>query len=159
MIVQIEFVPMDRVPIERYIELNTHPEVRRLMPLASESLSEAECRAWVTGKCAQWEENGYGPLAILVEGEFAGWGGLQKHHDDADLGLVLHPRFWGFGPSVARRMIEFAFQSLDVPSLIVLLPPARTRTRALLRAGFVRDGEEEIGGNVFLRYRLHRTAS
>jgi RimJ/RimL family protein N-acetyltransferase len=156
--VKIDFVPMDLVPVERYIELNTHPEVRRLMPLASDSMTYEVAEVWRAGKCAQWQENGYGPWAILVDAQFAGWGGLQKHHEDADLGIVLHPDHWGIGPVVAKRMIEFAFATLSVPSLIVLLPPERKRVRALVRWGFVREGEEEIGGNRFVRYRLARPA-
>jgi len=148
---------MGEVPIAGYLELNNHPDVKRLMPLASQEMTASECREWVQAKEAQWQQNGYGPWAIYVNGQFAGWGGLQRHNQDADLGLVLHPKFWGIGPSVARQMIGYAFRTLDVPSIIILFPPERTRTRGVERMGFVRDGEEDIDGHSFIRFRLARS--
>jgi hypothetical protein len=40
-----------------------------------------------------WEE-WHGPWAFIVDGKFAGWGGLQPEEGDADLELVLHPDYW-----------------------------------------------------------------
>lgn len=34
-------------------------------------------------------------LGFFVDGQFAGWGGLQQEDGDADLALVLHPDYWG----------------------------------------------------------------
>ena len=43
-----------------------------------------------------WDEHGYGPWAFIINGEFAGWGGLQPEQGEADFALVLHPDFWGW---------------------------------------------------------------
>jgi len=43
-------------------------------------------------------------------------------------------------------------------SVTVLLPPTRTRVRGLLRLGFAEDGEIEVGGERFLRFRLVKKA-
>ena len=101
-----------------------------------------------------WAEHGYGPWAILVDGELAGWGGLQPEGDDADLGLVLHPRRWGAGRAIYERMIAYAFGALRADSVIVLLPPSRVRVAGVLRLGFRPDGAVDVGGERFVRYRL-----
>jgi [ribosomal protein S5]-alanine N-acetyltransferase len=40
-------------------------------------------------KDGQWQRHGYGPWAVLVEGEFAGWGGFRREEYGVDYALVL----------------------------------------------------------------------
>lgn len=54
------------------------------------------------GKGCQWQQYGYGPWAFEIDQQFAGWGGLQYEEGDADLALVLHPKFWGSGKEVLQ---------------------------------------------------------
>jgi len=133
------------------------PRVRRLMPLSADGFDAAACGRFVAGKEAMWAEHGYGPWAFFVAGEFAGWGGLQPEGGDADLGIVLHPNYWGYGKLIYDRLLTHAFGPMNLDSITILLPPERTRTRAVLRLGFQRDGEVELGGVRFLRYRLHKS--
>jgi ribosomal-protein-alanine N-acetyltransferase len=100
-----------------------------------------------------WAEHGYGPWAFFIDGQFAGWGGLQPEGPDADLGIVLHPRFWGLGYALSREILRRAFAEMGHKSVIVLLPPSRTRVRALKRLGFEDDGEVVLSGERFMRYR------
>lgn len=153
---QIEFARLTRVAIPDLVALFNHADVRRHLPLATGEFSDAMCARFVAAKERIWVEHGYGPWAFLVDGRFAGWGGLQPEAGDADLGLVLHPEFWGIGPVVCRKILQEAFGRPGRESVIVLLPPTRTRIRAVLRAGFRPDGEIEIAGERFVRYRLLR---
>jgi hypothetical protein len=89
----------------------------------------------------------------MVGGQLIGWGGLQPEAGDVDLGLVLHPHFWGLGRVLYERLLVEAVEVLRVASVIVLLPPSRVRTSGLRRLGFVPDGEAEVGGTRFLRFR------
>lgn len=75
------------------IALHTDPRVLRHMPLAGGDLDESACEKWVESKERQWEINGYGPWAFLFDGNSAGWGGLQLENGDADLALVLSPKY------------------------------------------------------------------
>ena len=125
------------------------------MPLTKDDFSEADCRAFIAGKEALWREHGYGPWAFRAGGAFAGWGGLQPEDGEADLGLVLHPDFWGWGKRIYDEILSRGFIEMDFASIIVLLPPTRTRVRALSRLGFAQDGELVICGERFIRYRLH----
>jgi RimJ/RimL family protein N-acetyltransferase len=141
-------------PIDIVVLMN-HPRVREHMPLTQDDFAEADAQAFVQGKERLWQEHGFGPWAFFIDGQFAGWGGVQPEEGEADLALVLHPNFWGAGGPIAREVLRRAFEEFGFPSVIVLFPPTRTRIRALFRLGFVEDGELELNGERFLRYRLH----
>ncbi len=150
----LSFVSLDAIAPERLVALHANPQVRRHLPLATDDFDLATCRRWIADKQALWAQHGYGPWAILVDGQFAGWGGLQPEGDDADLALVLDPRHWGRGPSVVRRMLRWAFTQRGLPSVTALLPPSRVRLGALRRLGFEPSGVARVGGLAFARFRL-----
>ena len=151
---RLEFKRMSEVDNAEYIALNLNPLVRRQMPLTGGSFGEKECQEWVASKEKQWDEHGYGPWAFIIDGKFAGWGGLQYENGDADLGLVLHPDYWGTGKVIYEEIIKRAFGEMKLESVTILLPPSRIRIKGILRLGFREDGEVEIEGERFIRYRL-----
>lgn len=150
----IVFKRLSEVDRADLIDLMNHPQVRRHLPLAKGSFGPAECEEFIAAKERLWEEHGYGPWAIEVDGEFAGWGGLQPEGEDVDLGLVLHPKSWGLGRILYREFISLAFDKLGFESVTVLLPLSRTRVSGVLELGFEIDGEVDIAGQRFTRYRL-----
>jgi RimJ/RimL family protein N-acetyltransferase len=154
----VTLVRLSEVDPAALVDLINDPRVRRHMPLATGAFTMADCAGWVAGKEAMWREHGYGPWAFRIGGEFAGWGGLQPEDGDADLALVLRPAFWGHGRAVAERVLQEAFTTHDLPSVTVLLPPTRATAAALRRAGFEPDGEADVDGRRFLRFRLTSAA-
>lgn len=124
------------------------------MPLTKDGFDEADCERFVAGKERLWQEHGYGPWALFIDDKFAGWGGLQPEGDDADLVLVLLPDYWGKGRAIYEEIVARAFGEMGFGSVTALLPPTRTRAGGLMRLGFEPDGEVEISGERFLRYRL-----
>lgn len=154
----IEFRRLPGVALAELAALFNHPGVRRHLPLARGDFTEEMCARFVRAKEAMWADHGYGPWAFFVDGAFAGWGGLQPEDGDADLGLVLHPAHWGAGPRLAREILRRAFAEMSMESVIVLLPPSRTRIRAIRRLGFQPDGEAVLSGERFLRFRLRNPA-
>jgi ribosomal-protein-alanine N-acetyltransferase len=141
------------------VALMSDPRVVRHMPLAKEPFDDAACARFVDGKEKQWEDNGYGPWAFVLDGVFAGWGGFQKEGNDADLALVLAPAWWGRGPELYRTMLEVGFRpsrdgGFGFESVIILLPPSRTRLKALNRMGFSHEGTIDYLGEPFLKFRL-----
>ena len=151
----ITFKRLTEVDEADLVELMNHPLVRRQMPLTSDNFTENDAQNFVEGKERLWAEHGYGPWAFFVDGAFAGWGGLQPEEGDADLGLVLHPNYWGKGKVIYDEIIRRAFGEMGFGSVTILLPPSRTRVRGMARLGFEQDGELEIGGERFIRYRLY----
>lgn len=155
----IEFKRLTDVGSHDLIAVNSNPLVLHHMPLSDGSFDEEKCRAWVAEKELQWDMHGYGPWAFLVDGAFAGWGGLQYEEGDADLALVLRPDYWGVGKAIYSKIIDQAFSQLGLESVTILLPPTRTRIKGVLRLGFVPDGEITMGDERFLRFRLHKDAA
>ena len=154
----IEFKRLSEVDKADLIDLMNDPRVRRQMPLTTDNFSDVDCDGFVAAKEQLWVEHGYGPWAFVVDGRFAGWGGLQPEHDDVDLALVLHPHAWGLGKHIYDEIIRRAFGEMGFESVTILFPPSRTRIKGILRLGFQPDGDVEIGGERFIRYRLHKSA-
>ncbi|EPF88219.1 hypothetical protein GCM10025882_27070 [Acinetobacter gyllenbergii] len=153
----IQFDHLKNISIQDIIELNTNERVLKQMPLASGTIfDEQECIAWVNEKEEQWTKHGYGPWAFLVDGKFAGWGGLQYEDGDADLALVLHPQYWGIGKQIFDEIIKIAFTEMNFESITILLPPSRKKLKGIYLLGFNLDGEITISGEHFIRYRLYK---
>lgn len=152
----IDFKRLTEVEKSEIIELMNNPLVRRHMPLTSDNFGESDCDEFIAAKERLWAEHGYGPWAFVVDGQFVGWGGLQPENGEADLGLVLHPNYWGIGKVLYDEIIDRAFGEMGFETVTVLLPPTRKWIKGLLRLGFKEDGELEVGGERFIRYRLEK---
>ena len=151
----ISFKRLTEIDKLAIIELMNHPLLKRHMPLLDDEFDEDDCDRFVAEKEKLWADHGYGPWGILVDGDFAGWGGLQPEGEDADLGLVLHPDYWGLGEAIYREIIAMGFGPMGFESVTVLLPLTRRRDRVLKRLDFQSEGEVELYGERFLRYRLY----
>lgn len=127
------------------------------MPLGNQPFDEEFCQAWVAGKEQHWEQYGYGVWAFRVNGQFAGWGGLQNEAGDADLALVLHPDYWGIGQSAAKKIISEAFETMKLTSITIHLPLTRTKLAAIFRYGFIPEAVVDFDGIPFQRFRLRRS--
>lgn len=150
----IDFKPLMEIPKDEVITLLNHPLVRKHMPLAKDEVDDKGYQSFIHAKQELWRLHGYGPWALVVESKFIGWGGLQYEAGDADIALVLHPDYWGMGKKIYEMIIKKAFKEMKLESITALLPP--TRKQSLIRLGFKPDGELEIEGERFIRYRLHR---
>ncbi len=150
----IKLVQLSEVQEDLIIDLMNHELVGKYLPLLSGTFSKACCQAFLEEKKHLWDTHGYGPYGILINEEFAGWGGLQAEHDDADFALVLHPDFWGWGHRVFKKIKEQAFDDMGFNSITALLPPSRLNARAITRLGFAEDGQLLIDNEPFIKYRL-----
>lgn len=153
---EIQFVQLGEVHEEKIIDLMNNELVGLQMPLLAEGFSIEQCRAFLQAKKKLWEEHGFGPWAFIINGEFAGWGGLQPEHGDADFALVLHPNFWGWGRKIFNKIKDQAFNQMNLESITILFPPSRTNSRAITRLGFINDGRLNVDGESFIKFRLKK---
>jgi [ribosomal protein S5]-alanine N-acetyltransferase len=156
-VARISFVRLTEVPLPAVLALLNEPRNARHMPLAGE-FTEKSAAEWVTAKDDQWNTNGYGPWAVLVDGELAGWGGFQREANGADFALVLSPHHWGLGADITRLALSRGFGELGLDEVVIALPYTRSPTRVVARLGFVPDGEVTYDGVSFRQYRLTRQA-
>jgi ribosomal-protein-alanine N-acetyltransferase len=151
----ISFAPLSSIGLEELRALTSDRQVVLHMPLAGpEPMSPDELRDWVAGKEAITREHGFGPQAILLDGELGGWGGIEPDEAGASISLVLSPAFWGHGRQILDVLLEEAFGRLALPYVLVEFPPTRTKVRGLLRLGFREVGGRTIEGERFVVYRL-----
>jgi [ribosomal protein S5]-alanine N-acetyltransferase len=80
---------------------------------------------------------------------------MQHESGDADLALVLLPAHRGLGHMIYRQIINVAFSEMKLESITALLPATRRQGKSMQRLGFIEDGETELGGKHFIRYRLY----
>ena len=151
---KFRFTQLREIAVDEILALHRDAKVLRHLPLATGTFDAEACGRWLADKEAQWDRHGHGPWAIMVDGHFAGWGGLQREGDDADLALVMSPHYWGLGLPICREILRIGFEELGVESVTARLPASRTRTAGLGRMGFRRDGEVSIDGVRFIRFRL-----
>jgi ribosomal-protein-alanine N-acetyltransferase len=155
----ISFASLSTVDTADLQALFADPDVRRHMPLTDEEpWSADDVHEWVARKESITEEHGYGPQAIIVDGTFAGWGGIEPDGEGASISLVLLPSFWGHGREILEVILEQAFVQRGLPYVLVEFPPSRTRVRGLLRMGFHQFEERTIEGERFIVYRLDAPA-
>lgn len=152
----IEFCRLSEIKLTDIVELNTNKQVLKQMPLGSDRFNIEECISWVNAKESLWTLYGYGPWGFLVDGHFAGWGGLQYEEGDADLALVLHPKYWGLGKRIFDRILHHAFSQMGLDSITILLPPTRTKLQAIYSLGFELEKEVVINNVSFIKYRLKK---
>ncbi|MEQ9592020.1 MAG: hypothetical protein RLN86_05445, partial [Cyclobacteriaceae bacterium] len=106
---EISFKRLTEIKRSEIMELMNNQLVRREMPLLAGDFTQSDCDKFIAAKESMWREHGYGPWAFIVNGQFAGWGGLQPEDGEADLALVLHPKYWGIGKVLYRKFITTAF--------------------------------------------------
>ena len=154
-----DFRHLSEVPHSELIALMNNPKVRQHMPLSNGDFNQEHCDEFLAAKASIWTQHGYGPWAFYKDERFIGWGGFQPEGDYADLALVLHPDAWGQGISLYKTLLQKAFSEMDLQVISILLPPSRTRIKALAALGFERHGSVNINGETFYRYLLNAAAS
>ena len=154
---RIGFVRLTDLPLAAVLALLNEARNARHMPLSKE-FTEESAAEWVAAKDGQWNVNGYGPWAVLIDGALAGWGGFQREENGADFALVLSPQHWGHGADVTRAALDRGFGELGLEEVIIALPYTRNPARVVARFGFTPDGEVTYDGAPFRQYRLTRQA-
>lgn len=151
---ELTFVRLTEISTGLLARHMSDPRVAAHMPLLRGAWDEATARSFVAAKEACWQRDGLGHWAFLLDGRYAGWGGFQKEGEDWDFGLVLVPDRFGLGPTIAQQALDFARADPRIPFVTFLLPPSRTRLRALERLGAEQVDDVDYAGARFLKFRL-----
>jgi RimJ/RimL family protein N-acetyltransferase len=138
--------------VEPFAEMNADPIVMEYFPA---TLSRAESVALIERSERWFDDRGYGLWAIeLIAGEaFVGFTGLAPV-DEAlpfapavELGWRLAHAHWGRGiaTEAASAAARFAFETLELPSVVALTAANNVRSRMVMeRLGMHRDPVEDF---------------
>ena len=130
------------------------PQIAKHMPLLTFEWNDVAVEKFIATKEECWSKDGLGHWAILVNGQYVGWGGFQKEGDEWDYGLVLKAGSFGLGVRITKKAIEYAIADDRIAYVTFLLPPSRRNLGALKRFGAIFVGETDYEGATFLKYRL-----
>ena len=143
--------------LEPYAQMNADPEVMEFYPAPPADAPSAVERSasHVERIEAGFEDHGFGLWAVEIPGEagFIGFIGLQPV--DAELpfapaievGWMLARPFWGRGLASegAAAAMRFAFETLELPSLLAYTAAVNLRSRRVMeRLNMSRDPREDF---------------
>jgi ribosomal-protein-alanine N-acetyltransferase len=103
------------------------------MPLSSRFTDETAAGRGAA-KDGQWQRHGYGPWAVLVEGEFAGWGGFRR--EEYGLRSCL-PAQWGRDRETTLAALRRGFGELGLDEVSIALLHTSTTCRSRFRKRLV----------------------
>lgn len=132
--------------------MNADPRVMEYFPSL---LSPGESDALIDRAQAHFNRHGYGPFAaeLLADHSFIGFIGLSIPAFDApfmpavEIGWRLAFDFWGRGLATegARAVIRYAFNELDLESLVSFTVPANLRSRRVMeKIGMTHDPRDDF---------------
>jgi len=86
----------------------------------------SKATAWIEKQMWRKDESVYGQLAVIEKSSnaFIGLGGIiERENDDYEITYSFLPDFWGkgYGTELAVYFKEFAFENMDVPSVISMI--------------------------------------
>lgn len=150
----IKFTSLFEVDNAKLIKLMNCPKIGAHLPLLTGEFTDSDCEKFFHSKQLIWNEYGYGPFAININNNFAGWGGFQPEGNDVDFALILHPDFWGWGLKIFKKFQTIAFEEMGLIAITALLPSNRLNSKAISRLGFEYVREVRIDGKKFMKFRL-----
>lgn len=154
--------------LDAFAEMNADADVMRYMPAP---LTRDEAAATLARLRSGIAERGWGLWAVEVEGELAGWTGLNPPPWTAhftpcvEVGWRLRRRFWGRGiaTAAAREAVRYGFETLQLEEIVSFTVLANERSwRVMERLGFTRDPAEDFNhprlpeGHPLRRHILYR---
>jgi RimJ/RimL family protein N-acetyltransferase len=145
--------------VDQLVALNAHPEVSRFIG----SLDRERAIERLRSNERQWEQRGYGLLAILdrESGRFLGRSGLQywPQFDETEVGWVLRPSVWGRGyaTEAARACLAWGLRDIGLPYLTAMIRPDNERSiEVARRLGMKPARADDLGGLAVVVHVLRR---
>ncbi|WP_433366513.1 GNAT family N-acetyltransferase [Actinoplanes sp. CA-142083] len=135
---------------EPFAAMNADPIVMRHFPAP---LTRAESDAFADRNEAGIAERGWGLWAVEVDGEFAGFIGLQPLRPalpfapGVEIGWRLAARFHGHGYATegARQVVTYAFGTVGLPEIVSFTTERNTASRRVMeKLGMTHDPSEDF---------------
>lgn len=156
------FTPDDINDLHRQL---SDPQVMRFYPAVH---SREDTEKWLQGILKDYETNGCGMLALQLKatGEFIGQAGVMRRvvygAEVYYLSYLLLKEFWrqGYASEAVRRILDNAFDVLQVPKVIALIRPEnRSSIRLAERLGLIFESAAQHAGFEQYVYTLSRQAT
>lgn len=151
--------------LDDLLELYRDPEIRRYYPDGTLTYEQtAEELAWFEHGHPRHPQLGLWATVHKESGQLIGRSGLLpwtiNGRDEVEVAYMISKPFWrqGLGSEVARGLVRYGFDVLELDSLIALIDPAHEASiRTARSAGMELDFETEMDGLPTLVYRVRRS--
>ncbi|QSV16142.1 GNAT family N-acetyltransferase [Photobacterium ganghwense] len=125
------FIDLCDVPPKELVAMLNECEVRAHL-IKHELFTVQTAYEWVSRKAEMNAIKGCYIQAIDVDGQLAGWCGIQPDGDDYEVAVVLRQRYWGIGISVFRVLLDKA-KSMGHKEVVLNLLSTRPKYESLVR--------------------------
>lgn len=153
----VEYIALESSPREALTRIMNDARVRKHLA-GQRSFTPQSLEAWIEMKSERIRRDPRCRInGILVDGEYAGWCGIQQEDDGTyGLGIILAPRHWGCGPVVFDDMVQWS-RELGHREVFIHLLTTRRMSKALMRRLETDCETVEMLGKTFRRYRVSLT--
>lgn len=146
---KIEYVSFSEInPDDFSSVLNDDALRKHLMPHAC--FDAITIRDWMSGKVQCDSMPGCRVRAVLVNGDLAGWCGIQAEGNEFEMAVVIGRQYWGLGLSVFRTLIVWA-KELQHQVVVFHLLGSRPQYRFLKRKA-LKVKRQQLWGRNFTSY-------
>lgn len=157
-------VPTD---LDDLFALYRDPDIRRYFPDGTRTYEETAAElAWFEHGHPQNSELGLWAMIHKESAQFIGRSGLLpwriEGKDEVEVAYMVAKPYWrqGLGSEVARALVKYGFDHLQLDSLIALIDPEHeASTRTALSAGMAFDFETLVDGLPTVVYRVDRLSA
>jgi len=136
--------------LEPFAAMNADEDVIRFIP---KHPTKAESKDFLMWARADIDRRGWGLWVVEVDGEFAGFTGLEETKftvhftPSVEIGWRFRREYWGrsIAYAAALEAQSFAFQNLKLSELVSFTAAINTRSRRLMeRLGFIRREHDDF---------------
>ena len=147
----IRYYPLSEAEPEQLLAIMNDIRTRTHL-ISHPEFTPQRLASWVADKQEENQQPGCRVCAVDINGELAGWCGIQRSEKDYELAIVIGQTGWGAGPRIFRDMMGWAYELGHSEVIIHLLDSRRDYRfiRRLAREVY----ETELLGRRFTTYRL-----
>ncbi len=147
----IDYKKFSDVNPELFFPLLNSNKVRTHL-IRHQTFDDEMLKSWIADKISMDAVAGCKVRAIQVEGNLAGWCGIQLEDSRFGLAIVIDDKYWGLGIKVYRDLMQWAAE-LGHTSVFVQLLNTRPEYRFLRRRA-KQVCVSELMGHCFTTYEL-----
>ena len=148
-IAEIDFVNFNHINPEALISVLNEKGVRKHL-IDHETFTSVSIRKWMDEKIEIESLEGCRIRAVLIDGNLAGWCGIQPDKNGFELAIVISQKFWGFGIPIFKTLILWA-KELGHKEVLFHLLNSRPEYKALKKSS-TKSNKTELLGRCFTTY-------
>lgn len=148
---EIKFLFFNQVNPEEFLAI-VNEESLRIHLIDHPYFNAASLQAWMENKIRVDAIQGCRIRAVNIDGELAGWCGIQPDDNGFELAIVISKKFWGFGIPIFKMLICWA-NELGHKEILFHLLDSRPEYKALNKMSTKVHKTEQLG-RCFTTYHI-----